>query len=262
MKKLEKYISKSELIFSIFLVIAITFSVVFSLYLYENREPSFEMTEIALESRRDYKKIELGSYEIRKYRRVGASAHSFEVKSGEDFYNEIIKKNSHYDSALDFVKEGYISYGYMWNDFYLYHYEISSNLVLLDSKMFGSKIKIKENDGTIIDDWILCPGPFDAVYSKEEIEEKVNAEKDVDQQYLLDGYTKTYDKLSFDEIKRIYNNPNSEFYKVFDDYILVKGYYEDANLNDKYTDDYYAKIINDNGVARVYKQIDDRNIEY
>ena len=61
--------------------------------------------------------------------------------------------------------------------------------------------------------------------------------------------------------KRIYNS-NSEFYKVLDDFILIKARYEDGNFNKKITDDYYAKIVDENGVPTIYKINDDRDIIY
>ena len=231
MKKLEKFITPSELFTSIFLLISITFTVIISLVIANRQEPQYGIREITTGHNLMESTLNLGEYEIRNFRYVRrgrtVKEYTFYVRSGEKFYNDVIKKNEHYDASADFKKDNYVAYGFMWDDFCLYNYTIS--------------------DG-------LCPAPFDYFYSKEELEEKTNDE------YYSSRYIENH-KLSFDEIKRIYNS-NSEYYKVLDDCILIKARYEDGNFNKKITDDYYAKIVDENGVPTIYKINDDRDIIY
>lgn len=256
MKKLGKYINLSELFLSIFLVISITFSVVFSLYLVNDRDELYEMTEITINDSRYDRNISFGEYEIRNYKHrhyYGYNyGYSFQVKSGEDFYNNVIKTNEHYDSNLVFEDSYYDIFGYMWDGFDLITYNIDTFLVNI--------YYINPNNA-------LCPVLSSYVYTEEDIEKYVNEElewyKKDNKNYTEDDLNKERERikkaysspsinLSFDEMKKIYNDSNSEYYEVSDDCILVKTKYSKNNAY-VLSKNYFVKIVNDNGEARIYK---------
>ncbi len=275
MKKLEKFINPSELFTSIFLLISITFTVIISLVIANRQEPLLETRAIVINNNITDNSLNLGEYKIRKYKYDRYSnSYSFAVKSGVDFYNEVIKTNEHYDESLDFSNENNID-GFMWNDFNLYNYRIGGNFVRIRNCYACGAIKVKFQD-ELYNEHTLCPAPFEYLVSKEQLEDKINDEinynKEVFKNYteeemnsdiesIKNRYTKGFG-FSFDEIKRIYNNSNSEYYKVLDDCILIKARYEDGDFNKKITDDYYAKIVDENGTPTIYKINDDRDIIY
>ena len=257
MKKLEKFINPSELFTSIFLLISITFTVIISLVIANRQEPQYGIREITTGHNLMESTLNLGEYEIRDFRYVRrgktVKEYTFYVRSGEKFYNDVIKKNEHYDASADFKKDNYVAYGFMWDDFCLYNYTINDDFVVIECCYALGQIKVKFED-ELYNENTLCPAPFDYFYSKEELEEVIN------ENYYSSTYIENH-KLSFDEIKRIYNS-NSEYYKVLDDCVLIKARYEDGDFNKKITDDYYAKIVDENGVPTIYKINDDRDIIY
>ena len=275
MKKLEKYISPSELFLSLFLVISITFTVIFSLCLKNDSEPLYENTVLSIQDNMIEGSINLGEYKARNYRyNRYYNGYTISVKSGEDFYNEVIKKNEHYDKELDFTKDDYIAYGFMWDGFTLIRYEVDRfNYVRFGFCYVLGKVTVKHNNETF-DCFSTCPAPFNYMYSNEELEYEINNQikvfhetapnyteekRNSDKEYYRDLYTKCND-YTFDELKRIYNNPNSNYYKVTDDCILIKARTYNNSMEHVITEDYYAKIINDNGVARIYKINNDREL--
>ena len=87
-------------------------------------------------------KLELGNYKVKdyKYNKISGDVDciNFNVKSPNDFYDTIIKKNEFYSEDLDFKREDLYAYGFFYKNESFFEYEITENGNVNIKASFGS----------------------------------------------------------------------------------------------------------------------------
>ena len=168
----------------------------------------------------------------------------FNVKSGEDFYNKIIKENDAYVSDLEFKDDehGYISYGYMVLDNNIFYYEVWSDGAHFEP-CYGAVYFIHQYDGNDLASDIYLLGDFSSVLT----EDRFQKEKDDSEYYHRQVSWSWYFNITYNEYIKIYNYIDEDICKIEDDIVYLKGIYLDKNGNKHLTNNYYVTISNVDG---------------
>jgi hypothetical protein len=157
----------------------------------------------------------------------------FEIKSGDDFYNDYIKNDTSYNPELDFYVEGCEHYGYLIKDDNIFQYKVWENGINI-SASYG--VYLDYSTEGIKTYYIL--GNFSA---------NIFIDRN-DSSKLVRPYT--YSKVSYDEYIKIYNYIDEDICKIEDGVVYLKAICYDKKTKEKYlTDNYFVTISNIDGKA-------------
>ncbi len=164
----------------------------------------------------------------------------FDVDSGEDFYNDVIKQHELYNAELDFVVENRgLAYGYIVVDNCIFHYEVYKKNVIIEA-CYGT-INVYGGSNGMEKYYII--GSFSANLSEEQIMSDATSTYDLIRK-------QAHDAISYDNILKIYGFIDEDLYKIEDDVLYLKAIYYDKKTKEKYlTDNYFVTISNIDGKA-------------
>ena len=168
----------------------------------------------------------------------------FNVKSGEDFYENVIKKNEAYNPDLEFKDDehGYISFGYLVLDDNIFYYEVWDDGARFEP-CYGAVTFIHQYDGYDLASDIYLLGDFSAVLTEGRLQTEPS-----DSEYRYRQVDKNwYVNMSYDEYIKIYNYIDEDICKIEDNIVYLKGIYYDDDLNKHLTNNYYVTISNIDG---------------
>lgn len=193
--------------------------------------------------------LHLGKYKVKNiYNSLNDNGEKykldFNVKSGEDFYNKIIKENDAYVSELDYkeLTEHYISIGYMVLDNNIFYYEVWSDGARFEP-CYGAVYFIQQYDGNDLKSDIYLLGDFSSVLT----EDRFQKEKGDSEYYHRQVNKNWYVNMSYDEYIKIYNYIDDDICKIEDDIVYLKGIFLDKDGNKHLTNNFYVTISNVDG---------------
>lgn len=192
--------------------------------------------KIVISSYDEMVSINLGSHKVNNYKKSkidGANEYvSFDVKSNQEFYNEM-KKSEYYKRDLEFDVEGYFAYGFLIKENHFFFYNIKNNNVLIKS-VLGS---YEDYDNSYYINLPVC------TYLNKEVL------KSQDENYNF--YRGTIDdNINFNMIKKMICYIDSNSYKIENNIFYFKGYsILDGDIT--YSADYLIKLCEKNGKVLV-----------
>ena len=194
--------------------------------------------------------LHLGKYEVKNiYNSLNDNGEKykldFNVKSGEDFYNKIIKENDAYVSELDYkeLAEHYISIGYMVLDNNIFYYEVWYDGARIEP-CYGDVSFIYEYDGIDVsrgDMYIL--GQFYSAIT----EDRLQTEPSDNEYSYRQAHMNWYFNITYNDYIKIYNYIGEDICKIEDDIVYLKGIFLDKDGNKHLTNNYYVTISNVDG---------------
>lgn len=194
--------------------------------------------------------LHLGKYEVKNiYNSKNDNGEKykldFNVKSGEDFYENVIKKNDAYNPDLEFKDDehGYISFGYLVLDNNIFYYEVWSDGARFEP-CYGDVSFIHEYDGIDVSRgnmYIL--GQFSSAITEDRLQKEPS---DPEYHYRQTSWS-WYFNITYDDYIKIYNYIDEDICKIEDDIVYLKGIYLDKNGNKHLTNNYYVTISNVDG---------------
>ena len=213
--------------------------------------------EILIESYDKQVSLNLGKYYVYNYEEIELNECnkyvSFNVKSKDAFYNDVLKKNENYKSVLEFKISTFDIYGFIVLDNHIFEYNILKNnvkLMELGSFYFYDKNVISEQEYSSLVNYFFA-GPLKFPLSYKMLDKKssyyVNNElKDVEYDYYS---SISENNITMDMLYKIYSFIDSNLYDIVDGEIYLKGLFFRDSYQKKYeiSKGYYIKIKEVNG---------------
>ena len=195
--------------------------------------------------------LHLGKYKVKNiYNSLNDNGEKykldFNVKSGEDFYNKIIKENDAYVSELDYkeLAEHYISIGYMVLDNNIFYYEVWSDGARIEPCYGDVSLSfIHQYDGNDLKSDIYLLGQFSSAITEDRLQTEPS---DYEYSYRQ-AHMNWYFNITYNDYIKIYNYIDEDICKIEDDIVYLKGIYLDKNGNKHLTNNYYVTISNVDG---------------
>ncbi len=195
--------------------------------------------------------LHLGEYEVKDLR-YGPWDNGekykmhFEVKSGEDFYNKVIKTNDAYVPELDYKEpaKGYISIGYMITENNIFYYEVWDDGARFEP-CYGTMNFVYEYEGINVsrgDMYIL--GQFYSAIT----EDRLQKEPSDNEYFYRQAHMNWYFNITYNDYIKIYNYIDEDICKIEDDIVYLKGIFLDKDGNKHLTNNYYVAISNVDGI--------------
>lgn len=193
--------------------------------------------------------LHLGKYKVKNiYNTLNDNGEKykldFNVKSGEDFYENVIKKNEAYNPDLEIKDDehGYLSFGYMVLDNNIFYYEVWDDGAHFEP-CYGAVYFIHQYDGNDLKSDIYLLGDFSSVLTEDRLQ-KEPSDPEYDYRQVNKNW---YVNMSYDEYIKIYNYIDDDICKIEDDIVYLKGIYYDKDYNKHLTNNYYVTISNVDG---------------
>jgi hypothetical protein len=195
--------------------------------------------------------LHLGKYKVKNiYNTLNDNGEKykldFNVKSGEDFYNKIIKENDAYVSELDYkeLAEQCISIGYMVLDNNIFYYEVWSDGAHFEPCYGDVSLSfIYQYDGNDLASDIYLLGDFSSILTEDRLQTEPS---DYEYHYRQVSWS-WYFNITYNDYIKIYNYIDEDICKIEDDIVYLKGIFLDKDGNKHLTNNYYVTISNVDG---------------
>ena len=195
--------------------------------------------------------LHLGKYKVKNiYNSLNDNGEKyklrFNVKSGEDFYNKIIKENDAYNPDLEFKDDehGYLSFGYLVLDDNIFYYEVWDDGAHFEP-CYGDVSFIHQYDGIDVSrgDMYILGQFFSAI-----TEDRLQTEPSDNEYFYRQARCSWYFNITYNDYIKIYNYIDEDICKIEDDIVYLKGIFLDKEGNKHLTNNYYVTISNVDGI--------------
>ncbi len=240
---------KKKLIIYLSIIIVVIAAAITLIVVFTNNKKNDDIHEISLSnygsSHGDNVELNFGKHKAMNFNKGKSSNEQpilkFDVDSGEDFYNDVIKKHELYNAELDFVVENRgLAYGYIVVDNCIFHYEVYKKNVIIEA-CYGTTYAY-ELEGIHVSGNEIILGHFFANIKKSELECEEKGSYDYFSREFLGP-------IPYDGVLKIYSYIDEDICDIVGDVIYLKGLFYDYDHNKHITENYFVTISNIDGKA-------------